>query len=124
MMPYSFFDPMMMDDDFLRRRQVGCKQECWPEYGMEFQDILAHNVHEIPTVFLMRVARIVDPSQVVRQRVQPHINGVLLVRRHSHTPRQARLGSANRNILIILEINPVNSNSKRENPVLLGLQSI
>ena len=64
-------------------------QDDGPDDGMEADDLLADEVDVGGPVFLIQAVvstRVAQGGDVVGQRVQPHVDGMLFVKVHRHAP--------------------------------------
>ena len=82
--------------NLLRQRQVEGHQDRGPDDGMEANDLLADEMH-VRRPELLEFLRVVEEARrrhVVRQRVKPDVDHVLLVVRHGNAPIEGRAGNA------------------------------
>ena len=77
---------MGVGNDALRRLDAGRHQERRPVHGMEAHNVLADNVRAGPSVAPMLRVRIADRRQVVHQRIEPHVDGLLRIARARNAP--------------------------------------
>ena len=78
-----------MPEYLLGQRQVKRMQDYRPDNGMEPHDLLAHKMNigrPVPAVQAIVRAFVAQGRDVVGQRVQPYVNGMLLVKVHRHAP--------------------------------------
>ena len=88
-----------MAEHLLRKRLAQRHQEDGPVNGVEADDVLADDVHvRRPELFVQvpafAVRLIAQRGDVVGQRVQPHVDHVLVVKAHRDAPLEGRAGDA------------------------------
>mmetsp|Transcript_116734 Transcript_116734/g.203063 ORF Transcript_116734/g.203063 Transcript_116734/m.203063 type:complete len:286 (-) Transcript_116734:507-1364(-) len=82
---HAILGPPPMSYNALRQRKISSHQESWPINGMELQDIFANHVEiRRPAMHLVFVLGLGlahnGGSAVIGERIQPHVDAVLLLR--------------------------------------------
>ena len=85
-----------MTIDLLRQWQIKCHEDTRPDDGMETHDFLADKMKIRRPEFLkhLRIIQIADWRQIIRQRIKPYVDDMLLINRHRDTPVKRSTGNA------------------------------